>query len=446
MSSRFGRTPLPVEAILLVLLVSACSGSSGPEPTGLLRVTAADLDGASGALAPSGFEVADVSSFRIQLNRGPTIVVDSTFVRSGGLTQEFELRPDTYVVLVEAFQGDGVLLFTGVGQTALLADDTTDVAVDLDPSLGDVEVAIGDGGAVVVPTNGTAPIRVTVRNSRGQPVAGARLGFSVVPSQAADVRFSGAPETGPEGTFQAVLDPAGFEGQAELRLTVDGIAAELDAATFSIVSPVDVQLSEVRVSNGVRLSADGLSAAGIEVTVVDAQGAPLAGIPVVVQSSRNTPGNLLDRIQLERSETDAAGRVEAALRTSSSSSLAGDATIRVFADGKQLADTGLVTFRSIVDAVGTRVLITPTTLEANGIEAADVLVEVSALDGGPASDVLVQLATKDDSLFRIQPSSTRSNAQGEARFRISSTVATGTFVDVIADGLRTTATGFVLFN
>jgi hypothetical protein len=354
------------------------------------------------------------------------VVLDSTLVRSGALTLEAELRPDTYVVLVETFQGGDILQFTGVGQATVLADDTVDTAVDLDAALGNVELSIGDASPAVVATNGTAPVRLTVRNSRGQPVPGAGLEFAVTPSGAGEVEFSGTAETRADGTFDAVLDPAGVEGDGEIRLTVDGFPVVFSAAPrFSVVSPVD---------------------ADITVAIVDSGGVPQAGIPVVVRSSRNRPGDVLDTIRVDRSETDGSGLVQATLQTTSSSTLAGDAVITVSADSKELAQTGLVTFRSIVSAGDTEISVFPQVLPGNGVAAADIVVTVGTTTGAPASEVLVQLETKDNSLFSIQPVEGRTNGQGVFRSRISSTVKTGTVIDVIADGLRTSATGFVLFN
>lgn len=445
---RARRAPFPA-AVLgpIVALLASCSGGSGPEPSGLLRVAADDLDGPAGGIATSGFDVDDVSSFRVQVNRGPTIVRDTTIVRSGPLAYETDLRPDTYVVLVETFQGGDVLQFTGAGQATVLADDTVDAAVDLDPALGNVAVTIGDASPAVVATNGTAPLRLTVLNSRGQPVPGAALGLSVSPSGAAEIEFSGAAETRADGTFEAVLDPAGVEGDGEIRLTVDGFPVQFPSpARFSVVSPVDVDLSSIELANAVRLPADGASKADITVSVVDVGGVPQAGIPVEVHSSRNGPGGLLDTIRVDRDETDGTGVVRATLQTTSSSTLAGDAVITVTADSKELTRTGLVTFRSIVSAGDTEISVFPQVVPANGAAAAEITVTVGSTNGTPASDVLVQIETKDNSLFSIQPAQGRTNGQGVFRSRISSTVKTGTVIDVIADGLRTSATGFVLFN
>jgi hypothetical protein len=218
------------------------------------------------------------------------------------------------------------------------------------------------------------------------------------------------------------------------------------APRFSVVSPVDVDLSSVVLANAVRLPADGVAKADITVAIVDSGGVPQAGIPVVVRSSRNRPGDVLDTIRVDRSETDGSGLVQATLQTTSSSTLAGDAVITVSADSKELAQTGLVTFRSIVSAGDTEISVFPQVLPGNGVAAADIVVTVGTTTGAPASEVLVQLETKDNSLFSIQPVEGRTNGQGVFRSRISSTVKTGTVIDVIADGLRTSATGFVLFN
>jgi hypothetical protein len=209
---------------------------------------------------------------------------------------------------------------------------------------------------------------------------------------------------------------------------------------------VDVDLSSIELANAVRLPADGVSKADITVAVVDTGGVPQAGIPVEVRSSRNGPGGLLDTIRVDRAETDGTGVVRATLQTTSSSTLAGDAVITVTADSKELTRTGLVTFRSIVSAGDTEVSVFPQVVPANGSAAAEITVTVGSTNGAPASDVLVQIETKDNSLFSIQPAQGRTNGQGVFRSRISSTVKTGTVIDVIADGLRTSATGFVLFN
>ncbi|MFN2432288.1 MAG: Ig-like domain-containing protein [Gemmatimonadota bacterium] len=435
-------------AALVPALACSSSGSGPDEERGLLRVSASDVDRA-GAAALAGFEENDVSSFRIQLNAGAHVVVDTTFFGSPAVPHDFTLEPNTYVVLVEAFQSGDVLLFTGADQATVVADDTASVGVDLDPSIGAIQVTIADDTSAVVATNATAPVRVQVRNGRGQPVSGVGVALTVDPASAGSVVFPATAETGADGSLTGTFQPARREGEGRLRLALDGLPLDLAApATFSVESPVDVGRSTISVANGERVLADGVTEALIEVRIVDADGRPQAGIPVTVVSSRNPTGagDPVDFIDSDAEFTDAAGRVRATLSTRSSSSLAGDATVTALADGKELSASGRVSFRSLVSTSGTRISTVPVTVRANGSDFSEIVVEVRGTNGLPLADTFVELRTNGILGARLTPGSGRTDRQGLFRSRIVSTTKGSTFVDVIADGLRTSASGFVIFN
>jgi hypothetical protein len=319
--------------------------------------------------------------------------------------------------------------------------------VDLDPAVGDVDLTIGGQTAAVVPTNGTAPVRAVVRNDQGQPVQGARVVFTTDPASAGTVTVPGSGETGADGALDATFVPAGGEAQGRMLLTVDGAPVVLDpAVTFSIVSPVDPGLSALTLTNTFRLPADGASTSEIRAHVVDKDGNALAGIPVVVKSSRNSPADVMDTIRSDQTKTDGAGDYVARLSTFSSSNLAGDATITATADSKTMVTTGTINFLSIVSAGASTIHVAPQLVPADGTSAADLTINVRTVTGASAPNVLVQLKTRDDSVFHLQPGSGRTNSAGVFRSRISSSTEGGTIIDVFADGLKTSATGFVLFN
>ncbi|MBA2564571.1 MAG: hypothetical protein H0V09_04015 [Gemmatimonadetes bacterium] len=434
----------------LAALPGCSGGGSGPdEAGGTLRITADDLDGPVAAIAPAGFEVGEVTTWKVRVNAGPRTVVDSTFAGgTGPFRVNFRVRPDTYLVLVEGFQASDVLLFNGATQATVAADDTASAAIDLDPALGPSEFVVETpGGSGSVATNGTAVLRVVVRNTEGRPVSGATVAFGVEPATLGEVAFDGSPETGSDGTLRATFVPARREGTGAIRLTIDGLPAAAGATrALSVVSPVSATLSTVEVSNDVLLPADGVTPARILVRVVDAAGIPQAGIPVVVRSSRNGPGDALDTIRSDQTVTDAAGQFLATLVTFSSSNLAGDVVVTAEADGKVISRRPSISVRSLVNASLAEIRVVPQTVPANGVSAAQADVTVRGPGGATLPNVLVRLQTKDDSLFRIEPASARTNASGTVRFRISSTVRTGTILDVFADGLKTSAVGFVLFQ
>lgn len=446
-------------AILGAILLSvacgdggASGGGGGPvepdEEPAVLRVTASDLDGAAGALSPAGFEVGEVTSYRVRVTSGTVVAIDSSF--PGGtvaLQREFRVEPNSYLVLVEGFQSGDVLLFSGAERAAVAAGDTAAVRVDLDPSLGAVELTIGGTASAVVPTNGTAPVRAVVRNEDGRPVAGARVDVSVDPASAGEVALDREGETGADGSVTGTFTPVRREGQGRLRVTVDGLAATADEPpSFSIVSPVDAIRSTLTIDNSVFLRADGTSAAEIRVRVVNAAGTPQVGIPIVLRSSRNAGPDQMDTIRSDRAETNAAGEFAATLTTTSSSILAGDALITVEADGKRLADTGTISFRSIVSATRVDVSVAPPIVPADGSSTATVEVLVLDTEDQPVTGALVELRTKDDSLFQIRPVSGRSNASGIFRATISSMFDESTVIGVSADGLQVSDSGFVIFR
>jgi hypothetical protein len=421
-------------------------GGSGPdEDSGLVRISAADLDHGSPDLA--GFGEEDLTSYRIRVLAGPREVVDSTFVKAGAIQHEFELAPNTYFVEVQGFQSEDVMVLEGAGQVTVAPGDTVPLAIDLDPTIGDIDLTIGGETTAVVATNGSAPVQVTVRNKQGRAVDGADVEIEVEPAAAGSITFDGPALTGSDGTLSGLFVPAGGEFTGELELVVDGFPIDFTPPrSFSIVSPVDTGLSTLTLTNTFRLPADGVSQTDISVLVVDRRGEPQANIPVVVRSNRNNGAETLDRIRSDQAKTDASGQFTATLTTHSSSNLAGDATITAEADGKTLADRGTVNFLSIVSATASEARIAPQLVPADGSSFAEVTVTVRGNAGQRLANVLVQIETKDNSLFKLQPASGRTDSNGTFRSRISSTVKTGTVVDVFADGLKTSAVGFVLFN
>jgi hypothetical protein len=442
---RRNRFALAASVVLGVLAAAGCGDSSAPEEPGLLRLSAADLDHSPPALA--GFEEDDVTSYRVRILAGPRVLVDSLFPKVGPIQHDFELRPDTYLVEVQGFQGDEVLLLDGAGQATLAPSDTVPLVVDLDPAIGGIVLTIDGQTSAQIATNASAPVRVAVANERGQPVSGAEIEVEVDPEEAGEVVFTGPAQTGPDGTLSGTFLPAGGEFAGELRLVVDGFPVDFATPrSFSIVSPVDPVRSSMVLSNTFRVPADGVSTADIQVQVVDREGNPQAGIPVVVRSSRNDGAEHIDSIHSDQTKTDASGSFAATLTSFSSSNLAGDATIEAVADGKTLATAGTVNFLSIVSATASELEIPQQVVPADGTSFAEVVVTVLGHDDDPLPNVLVQIQTKDDSLFQLQPASGRTNASGVFRSRISSTTKTGTVIDVFADGLKLSAVGFVLFD
>ena len=380
-----------------VLATAACSGGdghSGPEPGGgLLRVSAADLDGGQSGISTAGFQLEDVSTYRIRISAGPRVLIDSTFARTGPIQHEFSLAANSYGIVVEAFQSGDVLLLQGLAEATLAPDDTASVAVDLDPAVGSVEFTVAGQGSAVLPTNGTAPVRVAVRNNRGQPVSGVRVSFGLDPAWAGTIEYASSEETGPDGVLLATFVPARRESEGRMLLALDGIPVGLAAPPrFSVVSAVDANLSTVTVSNSFRLPADGASTAEIRVRVVDSAGVPQAGIPVVVRSSRNRPsGETIDVIRSSQSFTDAGGEFRAVLSSRSSSNLAGDATITVEADGKHLAAKPTVSFLSVVSASTAKITVQPLVVPAGGTVSAQIVVQITDLFRRPLSGIFVTL-------------------------------------------------------
>jgi hypothetical protein len=451
MASRLPLGPRPRISFLVLLsscvTLSACGdGSSGPdEDPGFLQISATDVDHLSPSLG--GFDEDDVTSFRVRLLAGPRVVLDSTFARAGGIRHDFEVDANTYIVEVEAFQGADVVVLQGAGEATVAAGDTVPLTVDLDPAIGDIGLTIDGQTSATVPTNGSVPVEVTVRNQQGLPVEGAEIELQPVPAAAASIDFAGPARTGPDGSLEGTFLPNGGEFTGELQLTVDGFPVDFAAPrAFSIVSPVDVGMSRLTLTNTFRVPADGVSATDIDVLVVNRSGVPQANIPIEIVSSRNGGTEKIDTIRSAQSKTDAAGRFQATLTTNSSSNLAGDATITAVADGKTLAQSGEVSFLSIVSATGSEVHVAPQEVPANGTSSAEITATIRGHSGQPLGNVLVQIQTKDNSLFRIQPISGRTNAGGVFRSHISSTVKTGTIIDVFADGLKTSAVSFVLFQ
>lgn len=393
-------TPRVPQAPLATLAVTPDSGSApltvaiqaaGSDPDGRVARVQVDADG------DGVFEVDQP---------GP-VTVGQTFAAAG-----------VYVVRALVTDDEGL---TGSAERAVR------VAPNLPPQ---VEMT-------VTPAEGYAPLLVRVRGAGTDP-------DGVVTRHELDGDGDGRFEISQPGPIDTTLVVTDYTRPVTMTLLVSDDRGQTVRAMATVRArpPVDAGRSQLTQNDTGRLLADGRAARRLSLQVVDQQGQPLPGVEVELASSRNAgSAGIVDQITPVRGVTDAAGRFEAELRTTSSSTLLGDATVSALADGRALAGTVTVQFFSAVDATNTSVTCLETTVHVASSpfepRRAGVQALVHDLEGRPFPDVHVEFRTRDRQDFPVSPPTGRTDAGGVFSSFVSSERANdNTYVDVYADGLR----------
>ncbi|HEY7529141.1 MAG TPA: Ig-like domain-containing protein [Gemmatimonadota bacterium] len=293
------------------------------------------------------------------------------------------------------------------------------------------------------PEEGLAPLDVHVRGVGEDPEGAIAL-------HELDLDGDGVFDLAQPAPIDTVLVYADYSRAVPVTLRVTDVAGHSAEAVREVrVRPdVDPVGSRLWQSESGRLLADGRTARELTVEVRDRAGRALKDVEVELTSSRNA-GSAVDRIEPSRGRTDDAGRLRAAFTTTSSSSLLGDALVRAHAAGTTIDEGVTIQFASAVDAILTSISCPARAVHVAGSaeepRGATLTATVRDAAGQALPDVHVEFKTRDTAVWRVDPPFGRSDAAGAFRASIASDVPGNTFVDVYADGLRTSAVCVLVF-
>jgi hypothetical protein len=297
----------------------------------------------------------------------------------------------------------------------------------------------------VSPDEGLAPLEARVRGSGEDPEGALAL-------HELDVDGDGTFDVAQAAPFDTVIVFDDYSRPVRVTLRVTDAAGRSDEADHEVRARPDVDAAGSRVLQDAadRLLADGRTTRGLTVRLVDRAGRPLPGVEVDLASSRNAGGGAVDRISPARGSTDAGGELRATLTTTSSSTLLGDAVVTARAGGTDLAESVVVQFFSAVSAMATTIACPATAVHVDGSaeepRGARVTATVRDAAGRTLPGVFVELRTRDAALWPVSPASGRTDGGGRFGGAVTSAIANdNTFVDVYADGLKTSAICVVSF-
>jgi hypothetical protein len=468
----------PVVALfaLIPLLAAACSSSSGgdepcttcPVPTDAAIRLSLEFDAFSRGLDPAGFRFVDLSRIEVVIEGGTagrrslqlTPPQDAAFL---------DVHSGSYTISATGYQGADLTIFTAAPRTIVVVKgDTANVQLPMIAALGEVlfEVAGQRTGAIQAVAGQDVPFVISVKNTQGRPVPEAAITVASSSGGFGGVLVEGTNDTDAEGRVRGVIRAphSGIMGGFEVR--VDGRPIPVGTGLrVEFASAVDASKSDITGLNKSFLIADdGVDMAEFTVVVQNAEGNPLAGIPITATSSRNAGiDKSVDVIVplpgFTSGKTDNFGRFSFGVRSTTSSFLEIDAegrlfsrpdagrvfhpaTIRVIADGIQI-DQRDITFNSVANPTGASIIATPQFVPIGQSVSLTVQVrELPQFGGGPAAGVFVEITNafnvSQNYIRDIRPapgfSGFRTNAQGEWKGTIRSSVPEVLSLEAKADG------------
>jgi adhesin/invasin len=224
--------------------------------------------------------------------------------------------------------GSSTVTFTSSGVT-LASGSVSFVAGAVDPDQSTFSISpsslVADGAS-------TSTLAVVARDAFGNPVPGKAVVFSATGS---NIITQGGP-TNASGQAQGSI-ASGATGTKTLTATVDGVTLATHALiTFTAPPAGTPSASRSTVTpSPATIQADGTTRSAIVVTVLDAGGAPLAGVSVTLALTSGT-GTLTQPASVTGADGVATGHVSA--------SAAGSGTISASAGGVSLSATATVSY------------------------------------------------------------------------------------------------------
>lgn len=277
------------------------------------------------------------------------------------------------------------------------------------------------------PADGQAKISlvVTPRDLNGTPLSGVDIQLI---SDSPDLIFAAqGGTTNPLGQFRTTVTST-LAGTFNITPVADQTLIGIPTAITFIPAGSGVGELIVSVANN-NQTADGQSPIRLDVIARDGNGRAVAGAPISVQISRGATAIA----RSSQTVTDENGYFMAEIV----STVAGDVAVTVAIEGTPIVHPPvIVTFK-------TAIAITPTTIESRLITAAqpadgqskvEVLIIPRDAQGAPITGVPVELISESGTAV-VNPTSTTTNALGEARFTITDTVAETVKLTPIADGV-----------
>ena len=289
------------------------------------------------------------------------------------------------------------------------------------------ESSVSAAPATFTAGSGSSTITVVARDASGVPVSGAAVTLSVSGS---GNTVSAPAVTNANGATTAILQSTGA-GVKTIAATINGVLVSQTATVTVLPGAPSTTVSTVTASP-TSVAAGGAST--ITVTVLDANGNPISGVPVSLAATGGT-------LTQPAGPTGANGVVTGSL----TSATAGDVTVTATVSGSiQLASQPTVTFVALPPSASrSTVTADPTTIAASsGDVTSTITVTVLDENGAPVPGSTVTLSASGTG-NSITPASVVSNASGVATFAFSSTVAETKTLTATADGTTITQTATV---
>lgn len=384
------------------------------------------------------------------INIGTTTTVESS-VNPSEADQEVRFTAD-----VAPNPGGGTVTFTD-GATTLCAD------VPVDAGTGEATCAytFASGGSHSITAEfpgfeqylaSTSEALTQVVNA---PVAAPEISTTSLPAGTVGTPYT-ATLTASGGTLPYSWDYSG-DLPAGLLLsgnTITGVPSAPGTSTFTVmVTDANLQTDSQELSITIEpapfsqenstvtaapesVTADGISAATVTVTVVDTAGEPMSGETVVLAAGTGSSA-----ISEPSGVSDDAGQVTFTVTDTVAEQVSYTAAV----DGVRLTDTADVTFTAgPVSAENSTVTAEPTSLPADGTSVATITVTLLDANENPVADRLVTLTGTGSSTIDEDVQTTSSD--GQVVYAVTNTVAEQVTYTATVDGLALVETATVSFT
>ncbi|WP_440867932.1 Ig-like domain-containing protein [Symbiopectobacterium purcellii] len=322
----------------------------------------------------------------------------------------------------------------GVTVTATLGDSSSTAKATFvaDSSTAQVSAVVLNGTAVSKVADGKSSFTyaVTVKDSNGNPVPGATVRPSA-DKQDVTVAASGATDTNGQATVTLTSTTKAVSDITVSAATGNTTKAAEKAVSF-IADSSTAQVSALSVTTD-SAKANGVATDAVQVTVVDANGNPVASAKVGLSADHDaTVGGA------GTATTDANGQATATL----TSTWAGGVTVTAtLGDSSRTATATFVTDSSTAHV--SAVSVTSDGAKANGVETDAVQVTVVDANGNPVASAEVGLSADHDATVGGAGTAT-TDTNGQATATLTSTWAGGvTVTATLGDSSRTAKATFV---
>ncbi len=306
-------------------------------------------------------------------------------------------------------------------------------------------VTAAQSTVVAAPTSVTAngvtnsTVTVTLKDANSNPVAGKTVTLAKGSGSSTITTVLGVTNAAGQATF--TVNDAAVEATVYTATdTTDALTVTQTATVTFVVGPVTAAQSTVSTAPA-SVTANGVAASTVTVTLKDAQSHPVSGKTVTLAK-----GSGSSTITTVLGVTNAAG--QATFTVTDTVAEATTYTATDTTDAVVVTQTGLVTFTAgPVTAAQSTVSAAPASVTANGVATSTVTVTLKDANSNPVSGKTVTLA-KGGGSSTITTVSGTTNASGVATFTVSDTVAEATTYTATdtTDAVTVTQTAAVTFT